>query len=126
LDKTGGVAGTTSAQVATQTAVDALSGGELHIGVAAAFYSAAATKTLSLSAAADATGAVLGNNQATSTVSHYVFVYGITAVNTSAASVSFTFTTTSITGAAVASATFLSRPSSVLPNRAARRHLLNR
>lgn len=108
LDKTGSNSGTTSSLTATTAGADAQSG-ELVIAANAAFYSASATKTFSLSMNNGAT-ATAASNAATSTANHYDFGYGVTTGNSAADNQTFTFTTTKITGVAQVVASFKLKP----------------
>lgn len=103
-DQVGGTAGTTSTLVATATGTDAAAG-ELIVYSTTAFYSSTSgTKTLSN---ALNNGATAHNTTVPSTVvDQYDFGYGITTGNGSADADTLTFTTTHITGAAVALVSF--------------------
>ena len=108
-DKSATASGTTSPIVATDGSADS-NPGNLVVGVAEIFYSAAASKTLTHTLNNGATPTAT-DNHATSTANHYSFCYGLTTGNSSASSDSFAFTTTNITGAALAFATFRAQQS---------------
>lgn len=96
-DQTGSAAGTTATLTVTAGAADAASG-ELAICVNSAFYSTAATKTLSDSLN---NGTVTSTqNNATSTADHYCFSDAITTSNASADSNTASQTTNRLTGGA--------------------------
>lgn len=104
LDKTATAAGTTSAQVATAAGADIRSD-SLLIACAGTYYSSGNTKTTNHTfnngAASNKT-----SNDATSTQQHYNFTWGITNTKASASRTSYAFTTTFVTGTAVALASF--------------------
>jgi hypothetical protein len=109
-DQSGGNSATTSPLVATCGAADA-GAGDLVIGCQALLNSAArtnATWSPAFNNGATATSNV--NNAATSTANHYGFVYGTTTGNAAADTHTLTFTTTSVTGCAVAMASFKLTP----------------
>lgn len=109
------VATTTSPVVATDGAVDLLSGALVLVG-ASDLYSAAATKTLTHTVTGGATVITATSNAGTSTRDHYSFGYGPSTTKLAATSDSYAFTTTSGTGQVVVLATFPpgSRPTSSL------------
>jgi hypothetical protein len=99
-DRTGVNSGTTTPIVATTAGVD-VAVGDLVLVVGAAYYSAAATKTLTHTVTGGATTITSTNNNGTSLARHYNFGYGWTTSKAAADSDSFAQTTTSITGGAV-------------------------
>jgi len=108
FDQYGSASGTTSTETATAGAVDSATG-DLIIVVTGQYYSAAATKTLSVTS----NNATLTStsNATTSTADHYVFAYGLTTAKAAADTAVLTFTTTTITGAETALCTFKTVPS---------------
>lgn len=104
-DQTGSATGATSSLTPTNGAADAASG-ELVIVSGGWFYSTSKTTTQADSLNNGATANSTTNN-ATSTVSHYNFTWGITTGNSSADSDSITgITTTKLTGGASVIASF--------------------
>lgn len=104
-DKSGTVAGTTTPLTASGGTADTAAA-ELLIGVGYSNHSMAATNTTSntFNNGATATGNL--NNDATSSAQHYRFSYGITTGNAAASTCAFAYTTTNITGAVSAIASF--------------------
>lgn len=90
--------------VATNSAVDATSG-SVVIGVGAAAYNNAATKTTSHTMNNGATDTEVSND-ATSSIAHYNFSRGVTTGNASAQTDSFAFTATQVKGAVIVVNTF--------------------
>lgn len=108
LDQTAGVAGTTTPIVGTAAAADA-NAGSLLVASGAVLHSAAradaSAHTLNNGAASTET-----SNAGTSITNHYDFTYGVTTGKAAADSDSFAFTTTQLTGAVVAVASFKPAP----------------
>jgi hypothetical protein len=104
VDQSMGSQGTTSPLSSPGAGPDLLAG-ELVVASGGAFYNASATKTISHTFNNGATSTERTNN-ATSTPDHYDFSYGITDSNALTDTDTFAFTTTKITGAAVANASF--------------------
>lgn len=105
---TTGTNGTTSPLVVTNSAAD-LSSGELVVVGSSAHYTASATKTLTNTITTNSvavTGQVDSNNNATSAQDHYAFSVAFTPNNGAADSNSFSYTTTSISGAATVIGSF--------------------
>ena len=104
LDQIGGAAGTTSPITATNASTDSAVG-ELLIACGCSFYSSSSgTKTLALTS----NNATLTptTNQNTAIVDVYDFAYGVTTSKSAADTGVNTFSTTHITGSAVATASF--------------------
>ena len=91
---------TTSPIVATNGAIDPVTGMLVLVG-AADFYSSAATKTLTHTVTGGAATITATSNAGTSIARHYSFGYGPTTTNASATSDSYAFTTTNGTGQAL-------------------------
>jgi hypothetical protein len=121
LDQTGSATTiSTTPLVATTAGTDAAAG-ELVVVAMASRYSIAGTKTTThtLNNGASATST---NNDATSTINHYNFAYGITTGNSSADSDSCAFTTTNSQAQALVIASF-KLAAIALPPKAIRRIL---
>jgi hypothetical protein len=106
LDKTASNSGTGATVVATAGSTNVVSG-ELVLVAGVSFYSASGTKTISHTVTGAATTITSTNNNSTNLARHYNFGYGVSTTNTSAESDSYAQTTASITGGAVAIASFL-------------------
>jgi hypothetical protein len=106
LDKTGGVASTTSPATATFSAADKFQP-DFWVAAGADFRSAARTPNDTWTGT-NITAVAAGNNNGTSSVNHYSFAYDLdTSANASADSAILTASvTTSLTGLAVAAASF--------------------
>ena len=105
LDQTGnGTAVNTSPLASTNAASDYQSA-DLIVSSYAITYSAAATKTLTLTNNNGATATVV-NSAGTSTVNHFAFAYGTTTANNGGDNASLTFTTTNSVGVAACTASF--------------------
>lgn len=104
LDKVGSNSGTTSPLAITASATDTAAPGQLVVTSTAIYYSSSGTKTLT-DTINNATKITV-NNASTSTRSHYDFAYGYTTANAAANSNSFSYTTTYITRANSAIASF--------------------
>jgi hypothetical protein len=104
LASTGGVAGTSSSLAATNAAADAASGA-LMVSSVGLFNSNARTNATWNEVYTNGT-AIQVNNSGVSVVNHYGFSYAITTANAVADKDTFAFTTTQLTGAVVALASF--------------------
>lgn len=105
-DQTGQNTGTTSPLTATNGGASRAIG-ELILVCSALDYSASATKTITLSSNHVTSFNALGNSSALTTAAHYAFGWGASNSVTGADTGVLTFTTTSITGTALISASML-------------------
>lgn len=105
LDQSAGANGLTSTQVLTAASADAASG-DLVIACDGFAYSMAATKTTSDTFNNGATATDVGNNDGTSSATHYRMSYGITTSNASADTNTVAFTITNVTATHMALASF--------------------
>src|SRR5205814_937785 len=96
--------GLTSPQTVTLLAAD-VAAGDLMLATGFYVYTMAGTKTTS-DTYNNATATAIGNNDATSTVNHYRFSYGITTTNASADNDAAAFTITNISSVAVNAVSF--------------------
>jgi len=112
-DQTGNSTSTTSPATATAAGADGAAG-SLIVSVDRLVYSMAATKTTSDSFNNGATPTSSADNDATSTIDHYRFSYGITTGNAGADTNTVTFTITNILSTTFRIASFEPAPAAVV------------